>query len=123
MPSRLVRIRKETENFYSLNRRHNKEEIIRLRTPRHLLNIWRKGREERKKETDKNCKGREEKVERDLERNPAKERKEKKGLRAGNKREGATWEETFFENPRERKREKRSKIKWFLKEKERRVLT
>nr|WP_330367744.1 hypothetical protein [Oribacterium sp. oral taxon 108] len=89
MPSRLVRIRKETENFYSLNRRHNKEEIIRLRTPRHLLNIWRKGREERKKETDKNCKGREEKVERDLERNPAKERKEKKGLRLGNKREGA----------------------------------
>jgi hypothetical protein len=53
------------------------------------LNIWRKGREERKKEADKNCKGREEKVERDLERNPAKERKEKKGLRPGNKREGA----------------------------------
>ena len=71
----------------------------------------------------RNRKGREEKVERDLERNPAKGRKEKKGFRPGNKREGATWEETFFENPRERKREKRSKIKWFLKEKERRVLT
>ena len=53
------------------------------------MNIWRKGREERKKETDKNCKGREEKVERDLERNPAKGRKEKKGFRPGNKREGA----------------------------------
>ena len=32
---------------------------------------------------------REEKVERNLERNPAKGRKEKKGFRPGNKREGA----------------------------------
>ena len=37
--------------------------------------------------------------------------------------QGIKEKETFFENPRERKREKRSKIKWFLKEKERRVLT